>query len=71
MALNEFTQTCHKLYDRHTYTLQLKNGKSINFDDYESVREYWWTFKEVPDYLDFIVVNDTKIGKKRGGKGFA
>jgi hypothetical protein len=66
-----FTQTCHKPYDRHSYTVNLKNGKSINFDDFESAREYWWSFREIPNYLDFIVVNDRKNIRQKGGKGFA
>jgi len=69
--MNNFTQTCHKPYDRHTYTVKLKNGGSIDFGDFESAREYWWSLREVPNYLDFIVVNDIKSSKKSGGRGFA
>lgn len=68
--IQNFTQTCHKPYDRHTYTVNLKNGKSIIFDDFESAREYWWSFREIPDYLAFIVVNDRKNIRQKGGKGF-
>ena len=36
--LKTFTSTSDLPYDRHTYKMVLKNGKSIVVDDYELVR---------------------------------
>ena len=36
-----FTETSSGLYDRHKYKLYLTNGKTIVFDDYESLRVAW------------------------------
>jgi hypothetical protein len=63
-----FKQTSDKLYDRHDYEVVLKNGKKCVFDNWEDTFRYWWENKQVPDFLDYIVVKDKQ---KIKGKGFA
>ena len=35
-----FTQTSDKSYDRHKYQINLTNGKSVVFDDYEDYEQH-------------------------------
>jgi hypothetical protein len=49
--------------------LYLKNGKNIIFEDYEEAQAYWFTYSQVPDYLDVIEVID-KPKEKVKSKGF-
>lgn len=68
-----FRQTSNEPYDRHSYKLYLKNGKTVIFDDYEEAQVYWFTHGQVPDYLDVIEILDKPKPKekvKRGGVGF-
>jgi hypothetical protein len=64
-----FTQTSHEPYDRHNYRLYLQNGKVMNFDNWEDAQVYWFTYNQVPDYLDFFEVLD-KPKEKVKSKGF-
>ena len=51
-----FTQTSDKSYDRHKYQINLTNGKSVVFDDYEIMRAAWFQtdsmFLKSVDVLD-------------------
>jgi len=67
--METFTQTSHEPYNRHHYRLYLKNGKNIIFEDYEEAQAYWFTYSQVPDYLDVIEVID-KPKEKVKSKGF-
>lgn len=66
-----FEQTSDLPYDRHSYSIVLKNEKVINFENWEDVSSYWFTYREVPNYLDYIVVNSKKKSKEKvKSKGF-
>lgn len=67
--METFSQTSYEPYNRHNYRLRLKSGKVLNFDDYENVQAYWFTYNQVPDYLDLIEVLD-KDKEKVKSKGF-
>ena len=51
-----FTQTSDKSYDRHKYQINLTNGKSVVFDDYDIMRAAWFQtdsmFLKSVDVLD-------------------
>jgi hypothetical protein len=55
-----FTETSSGLYDRHKYKLYLTNGKSIVFDDYESLRVAW--FQTDSKFLQSVEVLDINKG---------
>jgi hypothetical protein len=67
--METFSQTSYEPYNRHKYRLYLKNGKVLNFDDWGDVQAYWFTYNQVPDYLDLIEVLD-KPKEKVKTKGF-
>ena len=58
----EFTTYCDKLYDRHSYKIVWKDGSATNFEDYETVRGYWYHYKSVAERVE--IIDDTS------GKGF-
>ena len=60
--LKEFKLTCEKPYDRHSYRLNLKNGKSVVFEDYELMRYHWYQWRD--NVLGVDVIED------EAGKGF-
>lgn len=64
--METFTQTSNLPYDRHSYSIVLKNKKVIHFDNWEDVSEYWFVYREVPDYLDHVIAKDKKKSKARG-----
>jgi hypothetical protein len=64
-----FRQTSDAPYDRHTYSLVLKTGETVNFDDWDAVQVFWFTHNQIPDYLDYINVLD-KSKKKTKAVGF-
>lgn len=64
-----FQQTSDVSYNRHNYELVLKSGKTVLFDDWEDVQGYWFTYNQVPDYLDYVKVLD-KLKKKSKVSGF-
>ena len=51
-----FKETSDKPYDRHKYQINLTNGKSVVFDDYETMRAAWFQtdsmFLKSVDVLD-------------------
>ena len=62
--MKTFTATCNKPYDRHSYKIVLKNGKSIQFDNYETMKYHWYQFREHTERVEIIDVTNTN------GKGF-
>ena len=54
-----FTTYCDKSYDRHSYKIKLKNGKSITYDDYEIMRYHWYQYRHE---AVSVVLIDTKSG---------
>jgi hypothetical protein len=65
-----FTHTSGELYDRHSYKITLKNRKSVIFNNWEDVKEFWFNYNQVPDYLEFIeVIDKTKQKDKKIGFG--
>lgn len=61
-----FQQTCDKPYDRHTYEVCLKNGKTTSFKYWDEVQVYWYQNCQIPDFLDVIIVKDKKNKKSSG-----
>ena len=59
--LKPFKLTSDKPYDRHSYKVTLKNGKSVVFEDYEMMRYHWYQWRDNVDHVDVI---------DSGGKGF-
>lgn len=49
-----FTETSDKLYDRHTYKVVEKSGKSIAVDNWMEVREMWWNRKVFLSHVEVI-----------------
>jgi hypothetical protein len=56
-------------YDRHDYKLIFKNGKSIIFQDYESLLGFWFQYG-FKDEIACVDVVDKKKVKKTKKKGF-
>lgn len=65
---DHFTQTSNELYDKHNYKLIFKNGKSIVFEDYESLLQFWFQygFKDELACVDIIDKNKVKQRQKKG-----
>lgn len=61
-----FKQTSDQLYDRHDYEVYLKSEKKVFFDNWEDTFRYWWENRQVPDFLDYIVVKDKQKIKSKG-----
>lgn len=61
-----FKQTSDQLYDRHDYEVYLKSEKKVFFDNWEDTFRYWWENRQVPDFLDYIVVKDKQKVKSKG-----
>jgi hypothetical protein len=58
-----FTSTSDQPYDRHYYTINNKR-----FDDYEHMRQYWWT-QSIIDQT--VIVHDYTHSKRTSdSKGF-
>jgi hypothetical protein len=55
-------------YDRHDYKLIFKNGKSIIFQDYESLLQFWFQygFKDEIACVDVVDKKKVKSTKKKG-----
>ena len=49
-----FTETSDELYDRHTYKVVEKSGKSIAIDNWMEVREMWWNRKVFLSHVEVI-----------------
>lgn len=63
-----FTQTSDLLYDRHNYKLFFKNGKTMEFDNWEDAQVYWFQWTSTGQ-LDLFEVLDKKKPKTKS-KGF-
>lgn len=61
-----FKQTSDQFYDRHDYEVYLKSEKKVFFDNWEDTFRYWWENRQVPDFLDYIVVKDKQKVKSKG-----
>jgi hypothetical protein len=61
-----FTCTSDTLYDRHNYEVVLKSGKNVIFENWEDAHSYWWEKRQIPDFLDLIIVKDKKNIKSKG-----
>ena len=44
-------------YDKHTYTVHLKDGRTVDFVDYELMRS-WWMVHAKQGLFSHVVVND-------------
>ena len=55
-----FTSYCDRPYDRHTYKLRLKNGKSVVFDSYDLMKYHWYKWKGQCERVDIL---DATAGK--------
>jgi hypothetical protein len=64
-----FTETSNAPYDRHTYSIVLKDETILNFEHWDDVREHWFMYNQIPDYLDYVVVHSKKKEKSQV-KGF-
>ena len=62
-----FTQTSDLLYDRHNYKLFFKNGKTMEFDNWEDAQVYWfqWSSTGQLDQFEVIDKKKTKTKSKR------
>lgn len=58
-GLKTFTQTSDGLYDRHEYTIVLKNGKSISVPGYDIMRSMWYQYRS---HASHVIVTDTNKG---------
>ena len=56
-----FTTYCDKDYNRHTYKIVFKNGKSIVYDDYKVMRYYWYQYRQEATNVEVC---------DKSGKGF-
>lgn len=66
-----FSCTSDAPYDRHKYKIKVKNGKEIICDSYDEVQYVWFSYKDIPDYLDIVEVLDKpKVKEKVKTKGF-
>ena len=62
-----FTDTSDEPYDRHRYKLVFKNRKAIEFDDWETARNYWFEWAGT-SYLSHVEVLDKVVSKPEGFK---
>ncbi len=56
-----FEVYCPKNYDRHNYRIVFKNGESVDYIDYATVKHEWYNHKAHVNYIEVI---------DKGGKGF-
>lgn len=66
--IKNFTQTSDLPYNRHNYKLFFKNGKIMEFDNWEDAQVYWFQWSST-DQLDLFEVLDQKKTKTKS-KGF-
>jgi len=58
--VHNFTQSCNKPYDRHTYTIKQPDGMSITFDDYMQVQAFWFQRHQMFQQGTVVIVNDAQ-----------
>ena len=59
--LKHFTVSSDKLYDKHKYKVYFKDGTSVIYEDYETMKYIWYQNREQVDHVDVV---------DKGGKGF-
>jgi len=58
-----FEQTCNKLYDRHQYRITFSDGREQLFDDYETMRNFWFAHcRMITMTVSVEDVKQTKLG---------
>ena len=63
--METFEQTCEKPYDRHLYKITLQEGEDLLFDDYETMRLFWFTHFQVSTMTCSVLDKEkpkTKLG---------
>ena len=55
-----FTTYCDKDYDRHTYTIVLKNGEFASIHDYETLQQTWYYYRDQASHI--VVVDKAGVG---------
>jgi hypothetical protein len=60
IKVHNFTQTCTKPYDRHTYTIRQPDGMSITFDDYMQVQAFWFQKNSLFPPGTVVIINDVQ-----------
>jgi hypothetical protein len=66
--IKSFKLHCEKPYTRHDYKLFFKNGKTMEFDNWEDAQVYWFQWTST-NQLDYFEVLDKKKPKTKS-KGF-
>ena len=59
--LRIFTSTSEKPYDRHKYKIIFKNGKSVILEDYQTMKNMWYQWRNEISNVEVL---------DEGGKGF-
>jgi len=67
-----FTLSCHKDYDRHAYKLCLSDGSSMQVDDWETAKSYWfqWAGMGRQTRITHVEVLDLPEKNNNKQKGF-
>mgnify|MGYP007062016969 CR=1 FL=1 len=61
--MTEFTSTCQKPYDRHQYKITFSNGGEQLFDDYETMRSFWFSQVQLSKMVVSVIdPKPTKLG---------
>ena len=55
-----FQTYCDNLYDKHKYKIVLKDGRSVEFDDYEIMKYHWYHWR---DLAETVIILDCTAGK--------
>jgi hypothetical protein len=58
--MTEFTETCSKSYDRHSYSIVFSDGREQLFGDYETMRHFWFAHSRISKMT--VVVKDKHKG---------
>lgn len=61
-----FTEYSTVPYDRHNYKLFFITGKSVVFDDYESLLQFWFQYG-FKDQMNYVEILDKKKPKQKKG----
>ena len=54
----EFTETCDKSYDRHSYVINFAEGRQQLFGDYETMRYFWFTHSKLSTMTVEVIDNN-------------
>lgn len=58
-----FTCTSAEPYERHFYRVHFFNQKSIRFDSWEEVENYWYENSDKKKHLKTITIEDKRENK--------